>query len=36
LGITKGSEITITGTGEDEREAVAALIKLVENKFGEA
>jgi phosphocarrier protein HPr len=35
LGINKGSEITIGAEGEDEKEAVAALVKLVESKFGE-
>jgi phosphocarrier protein HPr len=35
LGINNGSEITITAEGEDEEAAVAALIKLVESKFGE-
>jgi phosphocarrier protein HPr len=35
LGIKKGSEITITAEGEDEKEAVAKLVKLVESKFGE-
>ncbi|TCL71541.1 phosphocarrier protein [Hydrogenispora ethanolica] len=35
LGISKGSEITITAEGEDEAEAVAALVQLVESKFGE-
>ena len=35
LGINKGSEIMIGAEGEDEKEAVAALAKLVESKFGE-
>jgi phosphocarrier protein HPr len=35
LGINKNSEITISAEGEDEKEAVAALVKLVESKFGE-
>lgn len=35
LGLTKGSEIIISADGEDEKEAVAALAKLVESKFGE-
>jgi phosphocarrier protein HPr len=35
LGINKSSEITIVAEGEDEKEAVAALTKLIESKFGE-
>jgi phosphocarrier protein HPr len=35
LGITKDNEITITAKGKDEKEAVKALVKLVESKFGE-
>ena len=35
LGITKGSTITITAEGIDEKEAVDALCVLIENKFGE-
>ena len=35
LGINKDSEITIIAEGADEKEAVAALVKLVETKFGE-
>lgn len=35
LGINKGSEITISAEGEDEKEAVAALVGLVKSKFGE-
>jgi phosphocarrier protein HPr len=35
LGVNKGSEITIVAEGEDEKEAVAALAKLIESKFGE-
>lgn len=35
LGIDKGSSITISADGEDESEAVARLIELVESKFGE-
>lgn len=35
LAITAGTEITITATGEDENQAVDALVKLVESKFGE-
>jgi phosphocarrier protein HPr len=36
LGISKDSEITISAEGEDEKEAVAKLVELVESKFGEA
>ncbi|MBR1420669.1 MAG: HPr family phosphocarrier protein [Selenomonadaceae bacterium] len=35
LGLSKGTEITITADGPDEADAVAALSKLVEDKFGE-
>jgi phosphocarrier protein HPr len=35
LGIKKGSDITINADGADEKEAVEALVKLVESKFGE-
>jgi phosphocarrier protein HPr len=35
LGIKKDSAITITAVGEDEQEAVTALVNLVETKFGE-
>lgn len=35
LGLTKGSSITISAEGEDEKAAVDTLIKLVESKFGE-
>ncbi|MBB6217316.1 phosphotransferase system HPr (HPr) family protein [Anaerosolibacter carboniphilus] len=36
LCITVGTEIQISAEGEDEREAVETLVKLVESKFGEA
>jgi phosphocarrier protein HPr len=36
LGISKDSEITISAEGEDEKEAVAKLVELVDSKFGEA
>jgi phosphocarrier protein HPr len=36
LGISKDTEITITAEGEDEKEAVNALISLINSKFGEA
>lgn len=35
LAITKGSEITISADGADEKEAIDTLVKLVESKFGE-
>ena len=35
LGVVKGGEITIIADGEDEEEAVAALIHLIETNFGE-
>lgn len=35
LGLTCGKEVTITAVGEDEREAIAALTELIENRFGE-
>lgn len=35
LGITKGTEIKITADGEDEKEALAALVQLIESKFDE-
>jgi phosphocarrier protein HPr len=35
LGIKKDTEITINAEGEDEKEAVTELIKLVASKFGE-
>ncbi|SMB99678.1 phosphocarrier protein [Thermanaeromonas toyohensis ToBE] len=35
LGITKGTPIIIWAEGEDEREAVEALEKLVASNFGE-
>ena len=33
LGVRQGESITITADGEDEKEAIAALEKLVENDF---
>lgn len=35
LGLTQGTEITISAEGEDEREAVNALVDLINSKFGE-
>ena len=35
LAIACGSEVTITADGPDENEAIDALVKLIESKFGE-
>ena len=35
LAAARGSTITISGDGSDERDAVAALVALVESGFGE-
>lgn len=35
LGLKKGEEIKIITKGEDEEEAMEALVSLIENKFGE-
>ena len=35
LGIVKGTVITLIADGVDEREAVEALVALIENNFGE-
>lgn len=35
LGVAKGGEIDIIVDGEDEEEAMAALLELVESNFGE-
>ena len=35
LGLKKGEEIKITAEGIDEKEAIEALVTLIENKFGE-
>lgn len=35
LGLSKGAEFTISTSGEDEKEAMEALVSLVESKFGE-
>jgi len=35
LGLKKGEEIKIITKGTDEKEAMEALVSLVENKFGE-
>ena len=35
LGIAQGDEITIIADGEDEFDAVASLVELIETNFGE-
>lgn len=35
LGLGKGSEITISTSGQDEKEALDAMVQLVESGFGE-
>jgi phosphocarrier protein len=35
MGANKGDKLTIMAEGEDEKEAVDALVKLIENNFGE-
>jgi len=35
LGVQQGDEITINADGSDEAEAVSALMKLIEDNFGE-
>ncbi len=35
LAAEKGSELIISANGEDEKEAVRALVKLIESGFGE-
>lgn len=35
LGISRGTEIEISAIGEDEQEAVAALVSLIEGNFSE-
>ena len=35
LGIVKGTTVTLIADGVDEKEAIAALMELVENNFGE-
>ena len=35
MGLVKGTEITISADGPDEADAVQALKKLVDDKFGE-
>ncbi len=35
LGISKGTDIIISSDGEDEKEAMEALVSLVNSRFGE-
>ena len=35
LAASKGTELTITAEGEDEQEALDAIVTLINNKFGE-
>ena len=35
LGIVKGTNITLIADGSDEKEAVDALVSLIQNNFGE-
>lgn len=35
LAVSQGTTITILAQGEDEKDAVEALVELVESKFGE-
>lgn len=35
LGLAKDSELEITASGEDEKEAVQTLVDLINSKFGE-
>ena len=35
LGIVKGTKITLIADGADEKEAVTALVEMVEENFGE-
>ena len=35
IGLGQGDEVVLTAKGEDETEAVDALVELVESKFGE-
>ena len=35
MGLVKGTEVTICADGPDEAEAVAALKKMIDDKFGE-
>jgi len=35
LGVSSGSEVILRVTGEDEHDAFAAMLDLIDNKFGE-
>ena len=35
MGLTRGTEVTIKAQGYDSRDAVKALINLIDDKFGE-
>ncbi|ADL07628.1 HPr family phosphocarrier protein [Thermosediminibacter oceani] len=35
LAISQGTTVTISAQGDDEKEAVEALVELIESKFGE-
>lgn len=35
LGLCQGEDVTITAKGEDEKQAVDALVELIDSKFGE-
>jgi phosphocarrier protein len=35
LGVGKGGEVTLTADGNDEKEALAALTRLIKENFGE-
>ncbi|MCG0274808.1 MAG: HPr family phosphocarrier protein [Thermosediminibacteraceae bacterium] len=35
LAVSQGTTVTISAQGDDEKEAVEALVELVESKFGE-
>ena len=35
LGVDKGSEIEIAADGDDEKQAVASLVSLIENNFSD-
>ncbi|WP_139906191.1 HPr family phosphocarrier protein [Clostridium thermarum] len=35
LGLVKGTEITVSAEGDDEKEAVKTLVDLINSKFGE-
>ena len=36
LAASRGCEVTLTASGEDENEAIARLTELIEQRFGEA